>query len=97
MMGDFGKGIKSFKQGMNDEVDRPVAVPPARIAQQPRPAAARAEQSATMAYDPVSAPPTIDPAPPHPTFSGPDGPRQAPPEMPYDPVTAPAGDDPARG
>lgn len=28
MMGDFGKGIKSFKQGMNEETDRP-ATPPA--------------------------------------------------------------------
>ena len=23
MMGDFGKGIKSFKQGMNEEADKP--------------------------------------------------------------------------
>lgn len=30
MMGDFGKGIKSFKHGMNEEVDRP-ATPPAQI------------------------------------------------------------------
>ena len=29
-MGDFGKGIKSFKQGMNDEV-----TPPAQIAPPP--------------------------------------------------------------
>jgi sec-independent protein translocase protein TatA len=27
MMGDFGKGIKSFKEGMADETDRP-ATPP---------------------------------------------------------------------
>ena len=27
-MGDFGKGIKSFKAGMNDETDRPVPPPP---------------------------------------------------------------------
>ena len=32
MMGDFGKGIKSFKQGMNEEADRPAAPPPAQIA-----------------------------------------------------------------
>jgi sec-independent protein translocase protein TatA len=33
MMGDFGKGIKSFKQGMADETtDRPVTPPPAQIA-----------------------------------------------------------------
>ena len=31
IMGDFGKGIKSFKQGLNDE-DRPAAPPPAKIA-----------------------------------------------------------------
>ena len=30
MMGDFGKGIKSFKEGMNDETtNRPVTPPPA--------------------------------------------------------------------
>jgi sec-independent protein translocase protein TatA len=46
LMGDFGKGIKSFKQGINDEtVDRPVTPPvaqaPAQIAptsSQPAPA-----------------------------------------------------------
>ena len=32
MMGDFGKGIKSFKQGMNEE-DK--SSPPARIENQP--------------------------------------------------------------
>lgn len=31
MMGDFGKGIKSFKQGMTDETDRPATPPPAQI------------------------------------------------------------------
>ena len=25
MMGDFGKGIKSFKQGMNEDDDKPAA------------------------------------------------------------------------
>lgn len=39
MMGDFGKGIKSFKQGMNEETDRPVTPPPAQISQTPPPAA----------------------------------------------------------
>lgn len=29
MMGDFGKGIKSFKQGMNEEADTPVQPKPA--------------------------------------------------------------------
>ncbi|BEV01680.1 Sec-independent protein translocase subunit TatA [Novosphingobium olei] len=33
MMGDFGKGIKSFKQGMNEETDRPVTPPPAQLSQ----------------------------------------------------------------
>ena len=31
MMGDFGKGIKSFKQGMTDENERSAAPPPAQI------------------------------------------------------------------
>ena len=34
VMGDFGKGIKSFKQGMAEENDRPVTPPPAQIPQQ---------------------------------------------------------------
>ena len=33
MMGDFGKGIKSFKQGMNEGADTPVVQPPAQIQQ----------------------------------------------------------------
>ena len=32
MMGDFGKGIKSFKAGMSEETDRPASPPPAQIA-----------------------------------------------------------------
>ena len=50
MMGDFGKGIKSFKSGMNEETDRPVVPPPAQIAATP-PAADPApapQQSATL-------------------------------------------------
>jgi sec-independent protein translocase protein TatA len=35
MMGDFGKGIKSFKQGMADEENKPVSPPPAQIPAQP--------------------------------------------------------------
>jgi sec-independent protein translocase protein TatA len=35
MMGDLGKGIKSFKQGMSEEAERPVAPPPAQIAPPP--------------------------------------------------------------
>jgi sec-independent protein translocase protein TatA len=56
-MGDFGKGIRSFRQGMSDETDRPVTQPvnalPAQLQQQPvapasaapAPAAAPAEQT----------------------------------------------------
>lgn len=32
MMGDFGKGIKSFKQGMSDEAKEADKAPPAQIA-----------------------------------------------------------------
>lgn len=41
MMGDFGKGIKSFKDGMAEENNRPVTPPPAQIQQNvaPPPAA----------------------------------------------------------
>jgi sec-independent protein translocase protein TatA len=35
VMGDFGKGIKSFKQGMADEANPPVTPPPAQITQAP--------------------------------------------------------------
>ena len=35
MMGDFGKGIKSFKAGMNEEADRPAVAPPVQIAPPP--------------------------------------------------------------
>jgi sec-independent protein translocase protein TatA len=36
LMGDFGKGIKSFKQGIADETtDRPVTPPAAQIPAQP--------------------------------------------------------------
>jgi len=38
MMGDFGKGIKSFKSGMSEETDRPAVPPPAQIAAPPPPA-----------------------------------------------------------
>ncbi|MES2300614.1 MAG: twin-arginine translocase TatA/TatE family subunit [Pseudomonadota bacterium] len=38
MMGDFGKGIKSFKQGMHEEDNKPVPAPPAQIQQQVPPA-----------------------------------------------------------
>ena len=36
LMGDFGKGIKSFKEGMADETtNRPVTPPPSQIAAAP--------------------------------------------------------------
>jgi sec-independent protein translocase protein TatA len=31
IMGDFGKGIKSFKQGLNEDDNKPAAPPPAQI------------------------------------------------------------------
>ena len=31
IMGDFGKGIKSFKQGLNDDEKGPAAPPPSQI------------------------------------------------------------------
>jgi len=34
IMGDFGKGIKSFKQGMNEDEKASSAPPPAQIPQQ---------------------------------------------------------------
>ncbi|MCA9075455.1 MAG: Sec-independent protein translocase subunit TatA [Novosphingobium sp.] len=37
MMGDFGKGIKSFKKGMADESETPAA-PPQQLSQQAPPA-----------------------------------------------------------
>lgn len=47
MMGDFGKGIKSFKQGMDDEtVNRQPQQPPAQI---PAPPASQPQdQQATL-------------------------------------------------
>ena len=39
MMGDLGKGIKSFKHGMSEETDRPATPPPAQIAPPPAPTA----------------------------------------------------------
>ncbi len=31
IMGDFGKGIKSFKEGLNEEGNKPATPPPAQI------------------------------------------------------------------
>lgn len=37
IMGDFGKGIKSFKQGLNEDDSKPAAPPAAQIPSQPVP------------------------------------------------------------
>jgi len=51
IMGEFGKGIKSFKQGLNDEdAPRNVTPPPAQI---PPAAAPPAEPTATQPTDTV--------------------------------------------
>lgn len=50
VMGDFGKGIKSFKQGMNDENEHAAVPPPAQISQQPP------VQNAPSAPSPASQP-----------------------------------------
>jgi sec-independent protein translocase protein TatA len=46
VMGDFGKGIKSFKSGLNEEDSKPTA-PPAQIAAPPAEAPAATETSKT--------------------------------------------------
>lgn len=105
MMGDFGKGIKSFKHGMNEEIDRPVNAPP-RLEQQPPAAAVPPQQHGfapaqglaqgqgqAMSYDPVSTPPTTDPNPPHPAHTAPPAAPAAAKTMPFDPVYAPPGTD----
>ena len=54
LMGDFGKGIKSFKEGMADETtNRPVTPPPSQIA-----AAPPAEPAAQPTPAPGDTPPT---------------------------------------
>lgn len=45
MMGDFGKGIKSFKQGMSEEEPARSAPPPAQIPPVATPAEPVAQQS----------------------------------------------------
>jgi len=66
MMGDFGKGIKSFKAGMTEETDRPAVPPPAQIAAPPAhsapPHSPPPAQSATLNGDTVidgTSPPKI--------------------------------------
>ena len=63
MMGDFGKGIKSFKSGMSEETDR-VVPPPAQItapppvASAPAPAQSQATINGDKVVDPGSPPKT---------------------------------------
>jgi sec-independent protein translocase protein TatA len=60
MMGDFGKGIKSFKQGMADEETKPAGPPPAQIPVQPP-----VQQNMQQAPQP-----TVQPAPQQATLNG---------------------------
>ena len=55
LMGDFGKGIKSFKQGVADEAtDRPVTPPPAQIQAPPAvQSTAQANPQPTLNGEPV--------------------------------------------
>ena len=55
MMGDFGKGIKSFKEGMNDEANAPAAPPAQQIP--PPPAANQATLNGETVIDSTSQPP----------------------------------------
>lgn len=55
MMGDFGKGIKSFKEGMNDEANPPPAPPAQQIP--PPPAANQATLNGETVIDSTSTPP----------------------------------------
>ena len=50
MMGDFGKGIKSFKEGMNDEANPP-AVPPAQQIPPPPPVSTQATLNGDTVID----------------------------------------------
>ena len=61
MMGDFGKGIKSFKSGMNEETDRPAVAPPVQIAPPPP---APSQQAAPPQQPTLNGETSIDPAPP---------------------------------
>ena len=53
MMGDFGKGIKSFKEGMNEQ-DKPAPAPPPRIEGPARDAAASETAPADKPRDPAA-------------------------------------------
>ena len=53
MMGDFGKGIKSFKAGINEETDRPVVTPPAQITAPPLAPQPALQPTASLNGEPV--------------------------------------------
>ena len=55
MMGDFGKGIKSFKAGINEDADHPAGPPPAQITAMP-PAAAMSPTTRETVSDPAAPP-----------------------------------------
>ena len=63
MMGDFGKGIKSFKAGINEESDRPVVAPPVQIAA-PAPPSAPPPPSPAPVSQPVATPSAETPVDP---------------------------------
>ena len=63
MMGDFGKGIKSFKSGMSEEADRPASPPPAQIAATPATAPAPAPQQPATLSGETPADPGTSPKP----------------------------------
>jgi sec-independent protein translocase protein TatA len=49
MMGDFGKGIKSFKEGMSEENNRPVTPPASQIS--PPPVTPAATENSTQSTE----------------------------------------------
>jgi len=52
MMGEFGKGVKNFKEGMTDEANRPATPPPSQIAATPA-------ATTPAATTPAAAPETV--------------------------------------
>ncbi|EIZ80991.1 sec-independent protein translocase protein TatA [Novosphingobium sp. Rr 2-17] len=65
IMGDFGKGVKSFKEGMGDEEKKADVVPPVQIAAPPvEPVVAPAPTVAPTTVAPVATPTHAPAAPP---------------------------------
>jgi sec-independent protein translocase protein TatA len=61
MMGDFGKGIKSFKRGIEEESDGPAEAPPLKLAHDRAPSPAQsAAASASTPSSLVGAPKRSD-------------------------------------